>query len=531
MGNNRLIGFLVAVSCAWVMASCGGRGSLRHVEALVETDPKAADSILASMSEPVSRSERAWYAVLKSLVDYRNEKSFKSDSLIRTATEYYGSQHKGYRAAVAWYSQGCVYSRMKKDLGAIHAFIKAKDLFPDTLVRYYALTEYELGKRYLNRNMFNLAMEQLMCSRINTDRLQDSVTSYWANVSLFSCAFQLGQNRVSDSIFNTIVVRNERYVHEFQLDDPLYEGSGERHFTIGVKDDFTLSEEAGYAYKASFYFSKENYDSAYCYYMKSMDNTTYPYGRQILANKLARVSIMMNNQDKAIYWHDYYARLSDSIRIVEKTDAKDIADLQIIHGQELTEERMQNRHKRFMILGISSMLLLVALTFLAYMLFKNREKKRIIRRQQELLNMEQEIRKGSVAILETQVREQSHTNPQARMALLNLYAHRLRTGSDYFRKTTEYKSLLSAASGASLSAEEKTSLMAALEQSFGNSIVDMQTEYPGLDKEESLTLILSSLGFKNELIAELFGNVTAEAIRKRKYRFGKSNPDFFELFR
>ena len=73
--------------------------------------------------------------------------------------------------------------------------------------------------------------------------------------------------------------------------------------------------------------------------MKSMDNTTYPYGRQILANKLARVSIMMNNQDKAIYWHDYYARLSDSIRIVEKTDAKDIADLQIIHGQELTEEQ------------------------------------------------------------------------------------------------------------------------------------------------------------------------------------------------
>ena len=103
--------------------------------------------------------------------------------------------------------------------------------------------------------------------------------------------------------------------------------------------------------------------------------------------------------------------------------------------------------------------------------------------------------------------------------------------SDYFRKTTEYKSLLSAASGASLDTEEKTTVMAALEQSFGDSIVDMQTEYPGLDKEESLTLILSSLGFKNELIAELFGNVTAEAIRKRKYRFGKSNPDFFELFR
>ena len=235
MGNNRLIGFLIAVSCAWVMASCGGRGSLRHVESLVETDPKAADSILASMSEPISRSERAWYAVLKSLVDYRNEKTFKSDSLIRTATEYYGSQRKGYRAAVAWYSQGCVYIRLKKDLGAIHAFLKAKDLFPDTLVQYYALTEYELGNRYANMKMYSLAMEPLMCSRINADRLQDTATSYWANVNLFTCAFMLGQKHLSDSIFNTIMTKNERYVHEFKLDDPLYGGDGLKILTFGEK--------------------------------------------------------------------------------------------------------------------------------------------------------------------------------------------------------------------------------------------------------------------------------------------------------
>jgi hypothetical protein len=172
----------------------------------------------------------------------------------------------------------------------------------------------------------------------------------------------------------------------------------------------------------------------------------------------------------------------------------------------------------------------VALTLLAYMLFKNREKKRIIRRQEELLSMEQEIRKGSIAILESQVRELSQANPQARTALLNLYAHRLRLGSDYFRKTNEYRKLLSAASGGTLCAEEKALVMTTLAQSFSDSVVDIQVEYPGMDKDETLTLILSSLGFKNELIAELLGNVTDEAIRKRKYRFGKANPDFFALF-
>ena len=531
MRNCR--GLLVVISLLWVsvMLSCCGRDSLRKVEALLATDPAAADSVLTSMPVPKYKREQVWYAVLKTQAEYKCGKSFVSDSLIRTATEYYGYQRKSYRAAVAWYSQGCVYTRLNKDLGAIHAFIKAKDLFPDTLVQYYALTEYKLGNRYANMKMYSLAMEPLMCSRINADRLQDSVTSYWANVCLFNCAFALGLEHFSDSIFYTIVTRNERYVHEFKLDDPLYEGAKERYSYIGKKDDFVLSKGAEFELMSSFYFSKEDYDSAYFYYKKSMDVMTYPYGRQILADNLTRVSVLMGNQDEAIHWHDYYARLCDSIRIAEQTDAKDIADLQIIHNQELSEERMQNRHKRFMIIGISSLLLLVALTFLTYALFKNRERKRIIRRQEELLNMEQEIRKGSIAILESQVRELSQTNPQARTAILNLYAHRLRMGSDYFRNTTEYKSLLSAASGDSMDAKEKAAVIDALEHSFSDSIVDMQTEYPGLDKEESLTLLLSSLGFKNELIAELFGNVTAEAIRKRKYRFGKANLDFFALFR
>lgn len=519
---------LIAIIPISVVSCFRDNGRLQDAELLMETDPKAADSILVSMTEPTSRRDRAWYVVLKSLADCKNDRIITSDSLIRTATDYYGSLHKKYRAAVAWYTHGCVYTHLGNDHSAIYAFLKAKDLFPDTLVQYYALTEYKLGNRYLNMKMYNLAMVQLMCSRVNADRLQDTVTSYWANLRLLECALQLGENNALDQFFNTILSRQE-YIHE--TFDTLFDGTRLRYFKVGEKDDVPLPKGAEYSFKANEYLNRGVYDSAYFYYRKALENTTYLYEKQNLADNLTKVSVLMNNQDEAMYWHEYYGRLSDSIRIAEKTDTKDITDLQNVHLQELTEERMWNRHKRFMILGLSSLLLFVALTLLAYLMFKNREKKRIILRQEDLLNMEQEIRKGSIAILESQVREQSQTNPQARTALLNLYAHRLQTGSDYFRKTNEYKSLLSAASGSILSAEEKAVVMAALEQSFSDTIVDMQTEYPGMDKEESLTLILSSLGFKNELIAELFGNVTAEAIRKRKYRFGKANPDFFALFR
>ena len=532
MNRVRLVFYtvLIAIIPISVVSCLHDNGRLREAELLMETDPKEADSILVSMTEPTSRRDRAWYVVLKSLADCKNDRIITSDSLIRTATDYYGSLHKNYRAAVAWYTHGCVYTHLGNDHSAIYAFLKAKDLFPDTLVHYYALTEYKLGTRYQNMKMYNQAMVQFMNSSINADRLQDTVMSYKSNLMLFECALRLGEEDASNQFFNTILSRQD-YIHETFSDDTLFDGTRLRYYIIGDKGDYSLPEGVDYPFKAKMYLMKGIYDSAYFYYRKALDNSTYLYGRQILADNLTKVSVLMNNQDEAMYWHDYYGRLSDSIRIAEKTDTKDITDLQNVHLQELTEERMWYRHKRFMILGFSSLLLFVALTLLAYMMFKNREKKRIILKQEDLLNMEQEIRKGSIAILESQVREQSQTNPQARTALLNLYAHRLQTGSDYFRKTNEYKSLLSAASGNILSAEEKAIAMAALEQSFSDTIVDMQTEYPGMDKEESLTLILSSLGFKNELIAELFGNVTAEAIRKRKYRFGKANPDFFALFR
>ena len=520
---------LVAIIPISVVSCLRDDDRLRTVELLMETDPKVADSILTSMPEPTSRRDRAWYAVLRSLADYKNDRTITSDSLIRAATDYYGSLHKNYHAAVAWYAHGCVDTQLKNDYSAIYAFLKAKDLFPDTLVHYYALTEYKLGNGYLNLKMYNEAMNLLMCSRINADRLQDTVTSYWANVRLFECALQLGHNKVSDSILNTIVFK---HVYEALLDDTLFEGTGlgYRFVTVGEEDDRPVPKGPQYSSKGYVYLSRGDFDSAYYCFRKSMELSTSLYGKRILADNLTRVSMRMNKPDEAIYWHDYYRRLSDSIRIAEKTDAKDIADIQNVHLQELNEERMQHRHKRFMVIGSFSLLLLVALTLLAYMLFKNREKKRIIRRQEELLSMEQEIRKGSIAILESQVRELSQANPQARTALLNLYAHRLRLGSDYFRKTNEYRKLLSAASGGTLSAEEKALVMTTLAQSFNDSVVDIQVEYPGMDKDETLTLILSSLGFKNELIAELLGNVTDEAIRKRKYRFGKANPDFFALF-
>ena len=94
------------------------------------------------------------WAWLKVQTDYKCDVPLTTDSLARIATDYYGTPRRpDYHAAMAWYTLGCAYGDMNDDVNATNAFLNAKSLFPDTLIRYYALTETNLGIHYLNRYM------------------------------------------------------------------------------------------------------------------------------------------------------------------------------------------------------------------------------------------------------------------------------------------------------------------------------------------------------------------------------------------
>ncbi len=545
MMNLRInIAFLIVMIVSVVSSCSSDNRSLLEVEILLESNAEKADSILQFMNSPLSNRERAWYAVLKTQTDYQLNKPIKNDSLILTATNYYGSHRKSYRSAMAWYSQGCVYSKMRNDMAAIYAYLKAKDLFPDTLVRYYALTEKNLGNHYLNKKMYEQAIFEFNNCKINANRLFDTITSYYATAKLWSCAFEKGVDYSSDSLFSLL---NDDFMDDTLVNVPLY--VKDKSELSGIDGD-TLYETVVFrrfswnnnlsndsvslnqynALKAALFYYKEDYDSAFFYYKKAINNMNILSLLNSYARKLTEISIRIGNTEEALHWYNYYVELCDSINSVEKSDSREILDLQYLHREELREEMMQNRYKRFLIIGFSSIVLITLLILLVYALFKNREKKRIIRKQEELLSLEKEIRTSSIAILESQVRNQSHNNPEARTALLNLYSHRLNLNKEYFQKTIEYKKLISASAGLDMTMQDKEKVLVALNQSFNDSLVDIQIEYPGIDTEESLTLILSSLHFKNEFISWLFGNVTPEAIRKRKYRLSKANPDFFSQF-
>lgn len=207
-----------------LITSCGinvEHKQLLYAESLLETSPATADSILKSMPIPTRQRDRAWYAVLKTQADYKSRERITSDSLILTATEYYNIRRKNYRAAMAWYSQGCVYRELYNSLSAIQSFLKAKELFPDTLIRYYALTEQCLGDMFEREDMLNNALRMYENTIDNAKRLNDSSMVAYSElkkglIHVKRMEFNIAEsilNRLSESPYLSAYNRRELYLN------------------------------------------------------------------------------------------------------------------------------------------------------------------------------------------------------------------------------------------------------------------------------------------------------------------------------
>ena len=97
------------------------RDALQRAETLMETDPHAARAALDSLAYPHplpkgkgarsaglpsfrrGKGEAALYALLRTQADYKNRTRLTTDTLIRIATDYYGTRRKSQHAALAQY--------------------------------------------------------------------------------------------------------------------------------------------------------------------------------------------------------------------------------------------------------------------------------------------------------------------------------------------------------------------------------------------------------------------------------------------
>ena len=531
---NRTVSFLLLSLNLFLPTSCQEKQILSDAEAVLEISPMEADSLLETISNLTGKN-RAVYAILKTQADYKQYKPIESDSLILYATDYYGSRRKSYHAAMAWYSLGCVYSDMQKEPEAINAYLKAKELFPDTLIRYYALTEQCLGNLYLNQMMFESSLMNLSGCLTNSLRLHDNVLTSNVRYLIGLNALYQAHYADADSLFNLLLkdpqassLRSRQcYLNLAKIQLNGYHDHHKSMYYIDrylyeLKDPSEIG--VGYSVKADIYYDAEQYDSALFYYEKSMECPAELYTVCDNSGKLAILSIIKGRSDDAIDYLKLHDELIDSIYDLRKEVA--IEEITRKHQIALKDNEIRFRNSRYAIIGISLFVLLL----LCYMLWMannwNRKAKQQIQEQSD-------VRNNSIEIMKAHIMDAPFNDKQlSRENIIKLYKEKLEICKNTFRETAAYSILSSKLikKDYSFGSTEKAEIINQISESFIDSILDMNIEISNLNREDIVICILSSMNYNNRFISA-FINISESGIRKRKIRLAeKANNDYLNLF-
>ena len=203
------------------------RTALSRAEVLMESDPHAARALLDSIAYPhplpkgkgaasggnqspllqEGTGEAAYYAWLRTQVNYKCYVPLTSDSLARIATDYYGVPRRpDYHAAMAWYTLGCVYTdqstRGEASVEqAFDAYLKARPLFPDRTNRYYALCCQNIGRCYRERTLYRDAIREYEESKRASIAGGDSIQVYKCDANIGYCHLALNEFAAADSCY------------------------------------------------------------------------------------------------------------------------------------------------------------------------------------------------------------------------------------------------------------------------------------------------------------------------------------------
>ena len=532
---------LALAALLWLLASvsCSDRSAMRQlqaVEAILDDAPDDARARLDSIDASALQGEsRALYAMLKTQADYKCYVDISSDSLIREATTYYGTRRKSWRAAMSWYSLGCISQVNGEELVAIDAYLKSLPLFPDATVKNYALCLQNIGDIYVSRMMFDEADSAIDAVLSHPECKVNSKMYYYETYSLGLNALHNKRFDRADSIFTSLLASADENLSDYYKSNVLLQfakislyGHKDYHSAIKYIDEYLKvvdnpeNSGAGLSVKGDAYYSMQNYDSALVCYERSMMCDEELYTCCDNAYHLAMIAGRLGLD--ANPYIEKYNLLRDSISAKEHIQEMD--EISQNHKILLMQNALRTSHKRTIAI-IASCFVLLFISVVQYYYTKRKSDIEKIARQ------EKAVYDSNIDALEIKVREMSAANPEARKALLNLYTERLNSCRDVFSRTSYFNRLAQIKSNSGtveLSQGEKSCIIEAVRHSFQDSINDIYAEIPSARDEDVITLILSYLNCGNDIIAEL-STVTYGAISKRKYRLsGKAPADFLKLF-
>ena len=571
------------------------RASLVRAEALMESDPHAARAVLDSIARAMSpwqlgirneeleinhtdenpadesqaqpvipnssflipnfprKGEAAYYAWLRTQIDYKCDVPLTSDSLARIATDYYGTPRRpDYHAAMAWYTLGCAYGDMEDDVNGTDAFLKAKSLFPDTLIRYYALTEQKLGTHHLNRHMTYEAAHEFLSSKQNLIRLDDSTAVAFLDLSMARCCLYRGDYASAKEWLERVV--HNPHVGKYVFTVAHFEmakveayhthdyAKAHEYLDYDIQHNTSKADLNGaYSLKAFVFQEQGMPDSAWHYYHRSLgcrtNFSTFAYNYR----QIAILAPLLGKADSIGYYVRGYHTYIDSLYTISNQQA--IRQVMNDHRVEMEQQRMENEHRLLIwTLSLSALALVAAaLTVLAWSLsLANRKKKQYIQITDQLkqAQMQEERQKTELTKAKEEADRLKTAYQEALQHIDELetidptdYESRIRICAHQFRQGLSWQLVQKYLHGSEhfLRKEERAAIRHDLNVCFTDFYEILQTEGKKVNQTEKMVSACYILGFKTEEAEEILG-ISDSTVRVQKHRLKEKLPqDLYQI--
>jgi tetratricopeptide (TPR) repeat protein len=551
MRPTKLFVVSAMLTVLFLLCACQGANRRRLDKAAAIVDTASAEALhqLDSIERPASLrgEDAARYALLRTQAGDKCDVPVTTDSLIRIAVNYYQGRDP-FQSAMSYYYLGRVCYYLSQSDSAIHAFVRARDLFPDHHNRYYKLCLMRLGNefnaRFMPKNSEPVYREcRALCMQDgNEDIIEDLninegraylLDGNMKNKKAKDIAYRLFLNVINNKnpIFPYYIP--DAYFFLAKIDLYTYKNIDRAYKYIELSISTSPKEKditGSYHLKAEVFEEKNNIDSAEYYYKYPLKRGDI-YTNVLCYDALLRLYIHQNREKEAEQMLDKYEETDDSVcNTLNRTSVKELLAKHTVelHDQKLAEDKI--RYKARMAIMLVTF---IFISITAVYIWERRKRMRFIRLQNELASVKVEMTRLKAARVEAE-QQDTYDATENERRMLELTMRKLYYCTELFHSSPTFKKLeniernhLQAAETLPLELRDK--LSTEIYATFSDFISDLQSQGQNLDDTDILLCVLSSLNYSIRTISNLAA-ISESALRMRKTRLRqKLLPEAYDL--
>ena len=504
---------------------------LDEAEALLQNKPDSALTILQQLKSEGGQAEQARYALLYSEALDKNHIKVTNDSLIRQAWSHYKHHPKDLRRQCkTLYYWGRVKLRSGDKPGALRLFLEIEEKLKDTNEPYYAGLLYsQIGEVYYDQMNYSRAYHYFREARNNfrqtdntreeTEATLDMAAATFNSkdmekaMRLYSAALDLADEQKSDKLAKSSLTNLAS----------LYVISGKKQIPHDLLLRIELSARKdtlyGYHTLVDVQLLKNHMDSARHYLKLAETHTTDIRDMANLYYTAYRIEAQSKNFEKATENIHRYIYLTDSLTRSNMQFSAGMVEREYFQEQSaFAEYRMKNRT----ILEISSIIIVILLSGIAWYIIRQRMRLQRERTDRYLLLVEEANSeyKALTERMEGQRNTENHLKGliASRFNIIDklgkTYYERENTSSQQAAMFQEVKQIIT---DFSENGEMLQELELIVNTCHDNAMQKLRNDFPAMKETDIRLLCYIFVGFSPQVIS-LFMKDTVANVYARKSR-------------